>query len=103
MVTNSQTRLSRIVPDVVTRLKKCRPSILLHEDQQEFSRYNRSHENYDAFTFLAFAQPIPAYIGLIGSLATVFVLTTATWWKNQGGLFQKVALAYAAVSIPARV
>lgn len=48
------------------------------------------------FTFLEAIQPVPAVIGLVGSLVIVFVFTSATWWDTPRD-FRKVATAYGAV------
>ena len=62
--------------------------------QDEFAKYRRSDPNYTVWTLFSFIQPVPAYIGLIGSLLTVCVFTSVPWWN---GTFsgQKFAIAYA--------
>ena len=61
--------------------------------QDDFAKYRRSDPNYTVWTLFSFIQPVPAYIGLIGSLLTVFVFTSVPWWN---GTFsgQKFAIAY---------
>jgi hypothetical protein len=45
----------------------------------------------------SWAQPIPAYIGLIGCVIIVFVFTSAAWWDTPVD-FTIVATVYGAVS-----
>ena len=80
------------ISNLATRLRKCR-----HDLTGEFAVYERHDKKYRPFTLFAFAQPIPAYIGLLGSLLVVFVFTSSTWWIGQV-TFSKIAVAYAAVS-----
>lgn len=56
----------------------------------------RRSENYKSYTFLGFAQPYVAWLGLIGCIL-VFGFASATWWSSPADL-TKVAVAYAAVS-----
>jgi len=59
--------------------------------------YNRNSTLYRHSTFFSWAQPIPAYIGLIGCFIIVFIFTSATWWDTPVD-FTKVANVYGAVS-----
>ncbi|MCJ1396757.1 hypothetical protein MMC18_009649, partial [Xylographa bjoerkii] len=61
----------------------------------ELAIYKRHDPNYRPFTLFAFAQPVPAYIGLLGSVLVVLVFTSSTWWDGPV-TFGKVAIAYAA-------
>ena len=75
-----------------TRLRKCE-----HHLTGDYVIYKRHDPRYRPFTLFAFAQPVPAYIGLLGSLLVVLVFTSSTWWLGQV-TFSKIAVAYAAVS-----
>lgn len=48
--------------------------------------------------FLSSGQPVVAWVGLIGCLLIVFVLSTARWW-NGSYTVGKVATAFAGVSL----
>ena len=48
--------------------------------------------------FLSSGQPIVAWVGLVGCLLIVFVLSTARWW-NGSYTVGKVATAFAGVSL----
>ena len=63
--------------------------------KDDFAKYRRSDPNYKVWTLFSFTQPIPAYIGLIGSLLTACVFTSVPWWN---GTFsgQKFIIAYGA-------
>lgn len=66
--------------------------------------YNRWHPQpvrfpwHESRPLLASIQPVPAWLGLIGCLLIVTVLTSATWWNGEVS-FTKVAEAYAGVCI----
>jgi amino acid transporter len=62
-----------------------------------YARYNRKDPNYKPVTLLSWAQPVPAYVGLIGCVVIVFGFTSAVWWDTPV-TFAKVATAYGAVS-----
>ena len=63
----------------------------------EYAVYKRHSKTYRPFTLFGFAQPVPAYVGLLGSVLVVFGFTSATWWIGEV-TFSKIAVAYAAVS-----
>jgi yeast amino acid transporter len=73
---------------------------LKEEDPRTYSRYDRDNTNKrERFhSLLSPTQPAPAYIGLTMCLLTIFVFSSATWWKNDA-TFKKVAVAYAGVCI----
>ncbi|CAF9911795.1 MAG: hypothetical protein HETSPECPRED_000447 [Heterodermia speciosa] len=58
-----------------------------------YPEYNRWASTWQASTFLAGLQPLPAWIGLITCLVIVFPFTTATWWSTEP-TFTKIAVAY---------
>ncbi|KAL8796006.1 MAG: hypothetical protein Q9195_001582 [Heterodermia aff. obscurata] len=59
----------------------------------ERPEFNRWASTWQASTFLAGLQPVPAWIGLITCLVIVFPFTTATWWSTEP-TFAKVAVAF---------
>ena len=65
--------------------------------KRRYPEHDRLSVTSQSTTLLAQIQPLPAYIGMIGSLLIVLVFTTATWWSTQP-TFKKVAVAYGAVS-----
>ena len=80
------------ISNPTNRLRKCK-----HDLTGDYAIYQRHDKKYRPFTLFAFAQPVPAYIGLLGSLLVVLVFTSSTWWIGQV-TFSKIAVAYAAVS-----
>ena len=71
---------------------------LKEEDPRTYNRYDRDNMNRrERFhTLLGPTQPAPAYLGLLMCLLTVFVFSTATWWR-QAATAKKVAVAYTGV------
>lgn len=63
--------------------------------RQRYAKFYRMGSVTSTFTFLEAIQPVPAVIGLVGSLVIVFVFTSATWWDTPRD-FRKVATAYGA-------
>ena len=63
--------------------------------QDDLARSRRSDPKYTAWTLFSFIQPIPAYIGLIGSLLIVGIFTSAPWW-NGTFTWPKFFIAYGA-------
>lgn len=72
---------------------------LFKEGYREYNHWSISTEDvpYKFRTLLCWAQPIPAYIGLISCLLIVFVFATASWW-NGGEKSDAVLSAMAGVS-----
>lgn len=64
----------------------------------QYESWRRMSKDYKSYTFLAFAQPYVAWIGLLGCLF-IFVVSSAAWWSTSADI-TKVAAAYAAVSQP---
>ncbi|KUJ15957.1 uncharacterized protein LY89DRAFT_697946 [Mollisia scopiformis] len=62
--------------------------------EPQYESWRRKSPDYKSYTFLAFAQPYIAWLGLIGCLL-VFGFASATWWHTSPDL-TKVAVAYAA-------
>jgi hypothetical protein len=60
-----------------------------------YLHYKRKTKAYKAVTALGWAQPLPAYVGFLGSI-TILIFTSAMWW-NSPATFTKVAMAYGAV------
>lgn len=75
------------------RLEKCQDNL-----KDEYAQFHRGRRGYRPFTLLAWAQPIPAIIGIAGCIV-VFAFCSATWWESPV-TFAKVAIGYAAVSLP---
>ena len=71
-----------------------------HEDyiKRRYEEFHRSGTSTETATLLMSLQPVPAIIGLVGSLAISLVFTTATWWHTKVNV-RKVAVALGAVSI----
>lgn len=65
--------------------------------EETYPGYARWAATSQSSTFLEGIQPLPAWIGFIGSLLIVFIFTTATWWSTPFTL-QKFAAAYGSVS-----
>jgi amino acid transporter len=65
--------------------------------QDDYLQFARSTKTYKPFTLLAFAQPIPAIISLVGC-GVAFAFCSSTWWSTPV-TFSKVAIGYAAVSV----
>src|SRR5438045_2056164 len=63
----------------------------------QYESWRRKSADYKSYTFLGFAQPYIAYLGLLGCIL-VFGFASATWWSTPADL-TKVAVAYAAVSL----
>ena len=64
--------------------------------RRRYPEHDRLGPASQSTTLSAHIQPVPAIIGLIGSLLIVFVFTTATWWSERPSV-RKVAIAYGAV------
>ncbi len=78
----------------------CNQRIKKHREEvaRVYPEYDRWSDSSQASTFLAGLQPLPAWVGLVGCLGTIFVCTTATWWSTHATA-QKVAVAYGAVGL----
>jgi yeast amino acid transporter len=66
-----------------------------------YDRWNPQRDTYawhKSQTLLASLQPVPAWIGLIACSLVVFS-SAANWWKVSNRTFNKVATAYAGVSV----
>ncbi|KAF1846862.1 uncharacterized protein K460DRAFT_362993 [Cucurbitaria berberidis CBS 394.84] len=70
-------------------LKHCKKHLV-----GDYEQFRRSTGTYKPFTLLAFAQPLPAIISIVGCLI-VFAFCSATWWDKEV-TFSKVAIGYAA-------
>ncbi|KAI4213248.1 MAG: hypothetical protein LQ351_004194 [Letrouitia transgressa] len=68
----------------------------------KYQQFHRLGKATNTMTFLESLQPLPAVVGLVGSLVIVFVFTTATWWDTSAN-FRKVAIASGAVRILKRL
>lgn len=72
----------------------------IHEQyiKERYPRFHRLGPETKTGTLLEALQPVPAFVGLVGSLLIVFVFTTATWWDTSAD-FRKVAPAFGSVRI----
>jgi hypothetical protein len=84
------------IADRLLRLHRYRDRLRLEE---QYQRYDRSRPDYRACTVFGGVQPVPGYIGLIGCLVLVFVLTSSSLWDGQV-TFANVATAFGSVSLP---
>jgi amino acid transporter len=74
----------------ISRLEICDNGL-----KAQHSHYRRQSPQYKSYTFLSWAQPYIAWLGLIGCVL-VFSFTSAMWWSSPANL-TKVAIAYAVV------
>jgi hypothetical protein len=65
-----------------TRLGRFRDSQQLNTDYREYNHWAANNKDLPFTTILGWMQPIPAYIGLVFCIATVFVFATAGWWNG---------------------
>lgn len=81
----------------LTRIKLTPARFRHHHEyiREIYEEHDRLGPRSQAHTVTAHIQPVPAFIGLVGSLLIVFVFTSATWWKQKAN-FRKVAVAYGA-------
>jgi yeast amino acid transporter len=82
---------------------KCRLFLHRYQLNDQFSKYNRwdfTEPGKRYSSVLAYFQPVPAWLGLIGCFLIVFVFSTAPCW-NGDVTFKKVAVAFAGVCHPA--
>ncbi|KAH3979022.1 hypothetical protein HBI38_092300 [Parastagonospora nodorum] len=71
-------------------LKSCKEHLI----GDRFAQFKRNTSEYKPFTVLAFAQPLPAIISIVGCLV-VLGFCSATWWSSPV-TFAKVAIGYTA-------
>lgn len=64
------------------RLRKFRDSERLAHDYREYNHWAVNNDRVPFSTILGWMQPIPAYIGLIFCILTVFFFATAGWWNH---------------------
>ena len=70
-----------------------------HEEyiKSKYKKFHRQGPDTETATLLESIQPVPAIIGLVGSLVITLIFTTSLWWNTPVN-FTKVATAYGAVS-----
>ena len=70
-----------------------------HKDHisERYPEHDRLGLQSQARTLLAPLQPLQAFVGVIGCLVIVFILTTAVWWTKPAQ-FRDVASTFGAVS-----
>ncbi|CAO2655112.1 Nn.00g101760.m01.CDS01 [Neocucurbitaria sp. VM-36] len=68
--------------------------IIQISSSNEYEQFKRGIDTYKPFTVLAFAQPFPAIISIVGCLI-ILAFCSATWWDKEV-TFSKVAIGYAA-------
>ena len=64
--------------------------------RRRYPEHHRLGPESQSTTLTAHIQPVPAIIGLVGSILLVFVFPSSTWWSEPASL-KKVAVAYGAV------
>lgn len=64
----------------MSRLRRFKDGHL--RERPQYNHWTPDNENVPFTTTLAFMQPIPAVIGLIFCILTVFVFATARWWNG---------------------
>ena len=83
--------------EISTRLRRFRNSPQLNDEYLEYNHWAANNDRLPFSTILGWMQPIPAYVGLIFCILTVFVFATAGWW-NHGDKSLDIWSAFVGVS-----